>query len=194
MGQRHGKKKKKKEEESMEDDLSNAPANYKLLIIGDAAVGKTSLLKRFIEHTFSTDHEVTLGVDFKTHKVEFNGVTVNLSMWDTAGQERFKEFTTAYYNTADGIIIVYDVTNEETFENVPSWLETIESHTDSQNIKRVLVGNKCDLKNKRAVTTERGEEYANGVGLEFVESSAKEGENVNSVFNKLIELLSKDKG
>jgi small GTP-binding protein len=184
MGNRQSKKVKanNKAEAGKKKDYS-----YKLLIVGDATVGKTSLLKSFIDKTFSSEHEVTLGVDFKSSKLNYNGNTVNLSMWDTAGQERFREFTKAYYKTADGIIIVFDVCNGESFENLDTWFENVADFT--KNAKKVLVGNKCDLEDQRVVSHERAQAYAEKMNVKLIETSAKDGDNVNDVFYKIVDEL-----
>ncbi|GMG52929.1 unnamed protein product [Ambrosiozyma monospora] len=122
----------------------------KLLLIGDARVGKSCLLLRFAEDVYTQDYISTLGVDFKSRTIELDGKETELRIWDTAGEERFRTSTFPYYGGAQGIIIVYDVTDQESFNNVNQWLQEIDSHATSGVVK-LLVGNKCDLVDKKVV-------------------------------------------
>jgi Ras-related protein Rab-1A len=121
------------------------------------------------------------GVDFKIRTVELEGKTIKLQIWDTAGQERFRTITSSYYRGAHGIIVVYDVTDAESFNNVKQWLHEIDRYA-SENVNKLLVGNKSDLASKRAVTYEQGKEFADSLGIEFVETSAKNATNVEKAF------------
>eukprot|EP01115_Flamella_aegyptia_P004505 TRINITY_DN194_c0_g1_i2.p1 TRINITY_DN194_c0_g1~~TRINITY_DN194_c0_g1_i2.p1 ORF type:complete len:201 (-),score=32.16 TRINITY_DN194_c0_g1_i2:36-638(-) len=152
----------------------------KLLIIGDADVGKSSLLLRYVDDTFQESF-ITLGVDFKQKKVQVSGKTVNLIIWDTAGQERFRTITSSFFRGADGVIITYDVTNKATYENVPNWLQEIDHYTED-TVYKVIVGNKKDNENERAVDFTTAKEYALDLGLDIYETSAKTGEGVNDMF------------
>ena len=118
---------------------------FKLLIIGDSAVGKTSLLLRYTDEAYSEHYISTIGVDFKIKTMELDGKTVKLQIWDTAGQERFKTITPTYYKGADGIIVVFDLTNQKSYDNVKKWLEEIEQYTSGKKVNKLLVGSKCDL-------------------------------------------------
>ena len=129
------------------------------MLIGNSAVGKSSLLLRFSDNTFSESFLPTIGVDFKIRTFEMNGKTVKLQIWDTAGQERFKTITSSYYKGAQGIILVYDITDRQSFKDVENWLAEVEKHA-SENVIKLLVGNKCDLESARAVTFEEGKEFA----------------------------------
>ena len=121
------------------------------------------------------------GVDFKIRTVELEGKTIKLQIWDTAGQVRFRTITSSYYRGAHGIIVVYDVTDAESFNNVKQWLHEIDRYA-SENVNKLLVGNKSDLASKRAVTYEQGKEFADSLGIEFVETSAKNATNVEKAF------------
>lgn len=154
---------------------------FKLLLIGDSGVGKSCLLLRFADDTYTESYITTIGVDFKIRTVEIDAKTIKLQIWDTAGQERFRTITSSYYRGAHGIIVVYDVTDAESFNNVKQWLHEIDRYA-SENVNKLLVGNKSDLVAKRAVTFEQGQEFANSLGIEFVETSAKNSTNVEKAF------------
>jgi len=154
---------------------------FKLLLIGDSGVGKSCLLLRFADDTYTESYISTIGVDFKIRTVELDGKTCKLQIWDTAGQERFRTITSSYYRGAHGIIIVYDVTDNESFNNVRQWLYEIDRYA-SEDVNKLLVGNKCDLKEKKVVDHEAGERFASSVGMKFLETSAKNSHNVEQAF------------
>lgn len=151
----------------------------KLLLIGDSGVGKSCLLLRFSDNTFTTSFITTIGIDFKIKTIELDGKKVKLQIWDTAGQERFRTITTAYYRGAMGILLVYDVTDEQSFGNVRQWMRNIEQHA-SKNVDKILIGNKCDL--SRVVSVEKGEALAKDFNIQFMETSAKNNINVENAF------------
>ena len=123
---------------------------FKLLLIGDSGVGKSCLLLRFADDTYTESYISTIGVDFKIRTIELDGKTIKLQIWDTAGQERFRTITSSYYRGAHGIIVVYDCTDQETFNNVKQWLEEIDRYA-CDNVNKLLVGNKCDLHTKKVI-------------------------------------------
>ncbi|KAH8304677.1 hypothetical protein KR018_003053 [Drosophila ironensis] len=153
---------------------------FKLLIIGDSGVGKSSLLIRFSDDTFSGSYITTIGVDFKIRTVDIGGLRVKLQIWDTAGQERFRTITSTYYRGTHGVIVVYDVTNGESFANVRRWLEEIQNNCDVVN--KVLVGNKNDDPNRKVVITEDAQRFAKQMDIELFETSAKDNINVDEMF------------
>ena len=157
---------------------------FKLVLIGDSGVGKSCLLLRFADDTYTESHISTIGVDFKIRTIQLDGKTIKLQIWDTAGQERFRTITSSYYRGAHGIIVVYDVTDSETFEHVKTWLHEIDRYA-SENVNKLLVGNKCDLTSKRQVETETANEFANGANIPFLETSAKSSTNVEDAFMKV---------
>jgi len=157
---------------------------FKLLLIGDSGVGKSCLLLRFADDTYTESYISTIGVDFKIRTIELEGKTIKLQIWDTAGQERFRTITSSYYRGAHGIIVVFDVTDQESFNNVKQWLHEIDRYA-CQNVKKLLVGNKCDLASKRAVATEHAQEFADSLGIQYLETSAKNATNVEKAFTTM---------
>ncbi|CAN7005974.1 unnamed protein product [Brassica rapa subsp. trilocularis] len=154
----------------------------KLLLIGDSGVGKSCLLLRFSDGSFTTSFITTIGIDFKIRTIELDTKRIKLQIWDTAGQERFRTITTAYYRGAMGILLVYDVTDESSFNNIRNWIRNIEQHA-SDNVNKILVGNKADMdESKRAVPTSKGQALADEYGIKFFETSAKTNLNVEEVF------------
>lgn len=153
---------------------------FKLLIIGDSGVGKSSLLLRFADNTFTGNYITTIGVDFKIRTIELNGERVKLQIWDTAGQERFRTITSTYYRGTHGVIVVYDVTSGESFANVKRWLHEIEQNCEVVN--RVLVGNKNDAPDSKVVLTEDAQRFADQMSIQLFETSAKENVNVEEMF------------
>ncbi|XP_040871128.1 ras-related protein RABD2c-like isoform X1 [Glycine max] len=137
---------------------------FKLLLIGDSGVGKSCLLLRFADDSYLDSYISTIGVDFKIRTVEQDGKTIKLQIWDTAGQERFRTITSSYYRGAHGIIVVYDVTDQESFNNVKQWLNEIDRYA-SENVNKLLVGNKCDLTANKVVSYETAKVILNFVVL-----------------------------
>ncbi|KAL6440103.1 hypothetical protein ACFW04_003016 [Cataglyphis niger] len=154
---------------------------FKLLLIGDSGVGKSCLLLRFADDTYTESYISTIGVDFKIRTIDLDGKTIKLQIWDTAGQERFRTITSSYYRGAHGIIVVYDCTDQETFNNVKQWLEEIDRYA-CDNVNKLLVGNKCDLHTKKVVDYTTAKEYADQLGIPFLETSAKNAMNVEQAF------------
>ncbi|KAI0374767.1 ras-domain-containing protein [Pilatotrama ljubarskyi] len=154
---------------------------FKLLLIGDSGVGKSCLLLRFADDTYTESYISTIGVDFKIRTIELEGKTVKLQIWDTAGQERFRTITSSYYRGAHGIIVVYDVTDNDTFTNVKQWLQEIDRYA-SEGVNKLLVGNKSDLTSKKVVEYSVAKEFADQLGIPFLETSAKNATNVEQAF------------
>ncbi|KAK9447183.1 ras-domain-containing protein [Limtongia smithiae] len=154
---------------------------FKLLLIGNSGVGKSCLLLRFADDTYTESYISTIGVDFKIRTIELDGKTVKLQIWDTAGQERFRTITASYYRGAHGIIIVYDVTDQESFTNVKQWLQEIDRYA-TEGVNKLIVGNKSDMVDKRVVEYAAAKEFADGLGIPFLETSAKSATNVEQAF------------
>lgn len=153
----------------------------KLLMIGDSGVGKSCLLLRFSDDSFTTSFITTIGIDFKIKTIELDGKRIKLQIWDTAGQERFRTITTAYYRGAMGILLVYDVTDEHSFLNIRQWIRNIEQHA-ADSVNKILIGNKCDMTEDKKIVTERGRELAKEYSINFFETSAKSNINVTEAF------------
>jgi Ras-related protein Rab-2A len=154
---------------------------FKYIIIGDTGVGKSCLLLQFTDKRFQPVHDLTIGVEFGARMVTIDNKPIKLQIWDTAGQESFRSITRSYYRGAAGALLVYDITRRETFNHLASWLEDARQHANS-NMTIMLIGNKCDLAHRRAVSTEEGEQFAKENGLVFMETSAKTAHNVEDAF------------
>jgi len=154
---------------------------FKLLVIGDSGVGKSCLLLRFADDVYSETYISTIGVDFKIRTMEIGGKTVKLQIWDTAGQEKFRTITSTYYRGAHGIAIVYDVTDQASFNHLSMWLQEIE-RSAKDNVSKVIIGNKSDMTSKRIVDTNSAKDFADKLGIPFLETSAKNSTNVEQAF------------
>ncbi|BGP57189.1 hypothetical protein JCM8202_005373 [Rhodotorula sphaerocarpa] len=153
----------------------------KMLLIGDSGVGKSCLLLRFCDDAWTPSFITTIGIDFKIRTIELDGKRIKLQIWDTAGQERFRTITTAYYRGAMGILLVYDVTDERSFNNIRTWHSNVEQHA-SEGVNKILIGNKCDWTDKKVISEQQGQELADELGLRFLETSAKSNINVEEAF------------
>jgi len=156
----------------------------KLLLIGDSGVGKSCLLLRFSEDQFTPSFITTIGIDFKIRTIDMDGKKIKLQIWDTAGQERFRTITTAYYRGAMGILLVYDVCDERSFNNIRTWFQNVEQHA-TEGVHKILIGNKCDWTEKRVVSEDQGRALAQELGIPFIETSAKSNINVEEAFFSL---------
>lgn len=167
---------------------------FKLLLIGDSGVGKTCILFRFSDDNFNNTFISTIGIDFKIKTIELRGKKIKLQIWDTAGQERFHTITTSYYRGAMGIMLVYDITNSKSFDNIAKWLRNIQEHAN-EDVEKMILGNKCDMEDKRVISKERGESIARDNGIRFLETSAKTNVNIDKAFYELAEsILEKSPG
>jgi len=158
----------------------------KVLVLGEAGVGKSSLMLRFTEEKFSADLLPTVGIDFRVKVVEHRGFSVKLAIWDTAGQERFRNITAAYYRGAQGVVLVYDITNRKSFEKIGSWLQEEERHNGDKTVK-LLVGNKSDRGSRRRVAALEASQWADRYNMIFVETSAKDATGVEQAFLELVD-------
>eukprot|EP00106_Octopus_bimaculoides_P012937 XP_014780379.1 PREDICTED: ras-related protein Rab-13-like isoform X1 [Octopus bimaculoides] len=180
----------------MEQSHSNiADASYKVLVLGETCVGKTALINCLVGREFRSSMLPTIGVDFVKKTFNVDGARIQLAVWDTAGQERFRSITKMQYRGAQGIVLVYDVTNPSTFTHLSYWMNSINniarkeishSHNHLEPVPIVLIGNKIDLKDRIKVSTSKGKKLASReMAFEFFETSAKTGENVQLVFERL---------
>ncbi|XP_028406462.1 ras-related protein Rab-30-like [Dendronephthya gigantea] len=171
------------------DDDSKYKYLFKVVLIGDASVGKTCLLRRYAKGLFIGNPGATIGVDFMMKNVDINDEVIKLQLWDTAGQERFRSLTHSYYNNAHAVVIVYDITNKRSFENLPSWLDDVHRYCKKDAIK-LLVGNKKDLNDKREVDCNMAKEIGSACDIVTMETSAKDDENVDILFDSIAMELS----
>jgi small GTP-binding protein len=165
-----------------------------LIIIGDASVGKSSLINQYINESFDEEVKPTIGVDFYVKQVKFNDKIVSVKIWDTAGQEKYRAVGTKIFKTANGILLTYDVTNPDSYENLNKWLAEIKENcsTNFENLVLMLIGNKADLINQKQVSSVNGKRFAEIYKAFFFETSAKSSENVKEAFDILIEETAKN--
>ncbi len=179
----------KSEEENL-TNLNNNSSTYdyeylfKILLIGNSNVGKSSLFLRFVDEIWKENFVPTIGVDFKIKSIKIDNKIIKLQIWDTAGQERFRSILSSYYKGANGILLLYDITNVNSFKNLSNWLIDIEKNS-SKDVKKILIGNKCDLNELRKIPINKGKEFADTYNMKFIETSAKNNVNINECFNIL---------
>ena len=161
---------------------------FKVLLLGNSDVGKSSLILRYVDQVWSDTFVPTIGVDFKVKTLEIDNKQIKMQIWDTAGQERFRNVISSYFRGSHGIFLIYDITNRDSFKNLENWLIEIEKNA-SQNVLKILIGNKSDLVDDREIKTEEGQAFANRNGMKFMETSAKMNTNVNEAFETLAKLM-----
>ncbi|KAF9928282.1 Ras- protein Rab-18 [Linnemannia zychae] len=170
---------------------SDTVATLKLLLIGSSGTGKSSLLMRFVDGVFLAPDEIsaTIGVDFKVKVIDVDGKKYKLTIWDTAGQERFRTLTSSYYRGAQGVILVYDVTNRDSFNDLQTWFNELDTYCSSKEVVRMIVGNKVDKESSREVSKQEGQELARKLQTLFVECSAKTKLGVQQAFDELVQQI-----
>ena len=173
---------------SSQNNITQFDYLFKYIIIGDAGVGKSNILLRYVYSTFKSDYQLTIGVEFGEKTVEIKGKIYKIQIWDTAGNEQFRSITRTYYKNSVCAIVVYDISRRETFDNVINWIEDCKLNSP-KSVFIILVGNKSDLEEDRQVTTEEGEEFANRYGIRFFETSAKNSININEIFSESVEFI-----
>ncbi|KAF9087530.1 hypothetical protein BGX23_008054 [Mortierella sp. AD031] len=170
---------------------SETVATLKLLLIGSSGTGKSSLLMRFVDGVFLAPDEIsaTIGVDFKVKVIDVEGKKYKLTIWDTAGQERFRTLTSSYYRGAQGVILVYDVSNRDSFNDLQTWFNELDTYCSSKEVVRMIVGNKVDKESSREVSKQEGQEFARKLQTLFVECSAKTKLGVQQAFDELVQQI-----
>lgn len=166
----------------------NPLAKYKLVFLGDQSVGKTSIITRFMYDTFDTTYQATIGIDFLSKTMYLEDRTVRLQLWDTAGQERFRSLIPSYIRDSSVAVVVYDITNRQSFLNTSKWIDDVRTER-GKDVVMMLVGNKTDLAEKREVSVEEGESRAKEHDIMFIETSAKLGFNIKALFRKVASSL-----
>jgi small GTP-binding protein len=157
--------------------------NFKFIVIGSSGVGKTSLVKRLVDGQFSAEANSTIGVEYLATVIEIDGQAVKLQLWDTAGQEKFRSIAKNYFRHAVGVVLVYDITDRKTFDDLGLWLTDVHQLCDP-NAAITLIGNKLDLAHQRAITTGEAQTFASSHGLTYLEASARSGDNVTEAFHR----------
>ena len=163
----------------------------KVVVVGDSGVGKTNLIKRFVSNTYNPNTKATVGVEFLSKSYKINDQVFKIEIWDTAGQERYKSITAAYYKGAKGALIVYDITQKDTFENINKWMSEVRDKS-TKDLKILIVGNKTDLVNERQVSTEEALSKAKELESPVMEASALDGSNVKAAFYDLLKEMYKE--
>ena len=161
---------------------------FKVLLIGNSDVGKSSLILRYVDQIWNDVFVPTIGVDFKVKSLEVDKKLVKMQIWDTAGQERFRNVISSYFKGAHGILLIYDITAKDSFKELENWLGEVERNANSQVLK-ILIGNKCDLEDRREISKDEGEAFAMRNGMQFIETSAKLNTNVNEAFEALAKIM-----
>ncbi|KAJ2020782.1 GTPase Ryh1 [Coemansia sp. RSA 376] len=173
---------------SAAQDGANPLRKYKLVFLGEQSVGKTSIITRFMYDTFDTTYQATIGIDFLSKTMYLEDHTVRLQLWDTAGQERFRSLIPSYIRDSSVALVIYDITNRESFSQTSKWIEDVRAERGN-DVVIVLVGNKTDLGDTRQVSSEEGEKRARDLNVMFMETSAKAGHNVKALFKKIAQAL-----
>ena len=166
----------------------NYDKSCQILLIGDSLVGKTCLIQRYVNGTFKDDYITTVGLDYHTKLEIINNLNVSVKLWDTAGQERFKALTASFFRNAEGVVIAYDVTNSESFDNLKFWISSIKTNLFEKNIfiPIIIIGNKIDLEDMREITKDVASAFAKENKFKYFETSAKTGEGVDEAFRDLV--------
>ena len=166
-------------------DIQEYEMMVKIILIGDSGVGKTNIMSKFLKNQFMEESKATIGVEFGSKLFNHEGHKIKAQIWDTAGQEKYKAITGAYYKGSKGALVVYDITQKKTFENIEKWVNDLKVAGDPK-ITIILIGNKSDLEDKRQVLKDQGEEKARSFGCAFLETSAYSGDNIEKAFNLMI--------
>jgi len=173
----------------LEDAETDFDYLFKIVLIGDAGVGKTAIVHRFKYNTFVERHASTIGVDFTIKTMQVDDKKVKLQIWDTAGQERFRTITQSYYRSANGVVLIYDISTADSFKNLGRWLEDVKKYA-GKCLHQMMIGNKCDLHHRREVSEEEAKNFASHYGIgDTLETSAKENSNIEEAFWRIAKHL-----
>jgi small GTP-binding protein len=157
----------------------------KILTLGDTLVGKSSIVLRFSDNRFDDNQLATIGIDYKTKYIKVKDASVKVLLWDTAGQEKFRNIARQYYKGANGVLLIYDVCDRKSYERIGFWMDELKQNNEIEQLYIILVGNKIDLEEKRVVTREEAEKYAEDNNINYLEVSAKTGEGILDLFNEI---------
>ena len=173
----------------------NYDKTCQILIIGDPSVGKTSIIRRYTNGTFKEEYLSTVGLDYYSKEEIIDGKTINIKLWDTAGEERYKSLTQNYFRNAEGVLLVFDVTNTDSFNNLKDWISSIKLNMEGNNIfiPIVIIGNKLDMEDQREITKEQAEQFVSENKYKYFETSAKTGEGIDKSIRELaVQILKQD--
>ena len=170
------------------DEENSYDLLYKIVIIGDTCVGKSNILSRYLNNEFTSNTKSTVGVELGIKFLKIKNTSTKIQIWDTAGQERYQAITSSYFRGSDGCFIVYDITNETSFNNIEKWFDKIHEENDKE-IPVIIVGNKCDLENERKIPTEKAKEKAQNLKCAFYETSALKAINIEQIFEELVNTI-----
>ena len=164
---------------------NNEMKSYKVLLLGNSCVGKTCILLRFSEDSYTDNYEVTIGLNYRIKTINIDNNPIKMQIWDTSGEEKFKAIAKNFYRGAHGVLLVYDICEKKGFLDVKSWIEQIIENTDNDNIVMILCGNKIDKEKERIISKQEGENLAKSYGIPFFECSAKNNININEMFTTM---------
>ena len=170
------------------DEENSYDLLYKIVIIGDTNVGKSNILSRYLTNEFTSNTKSTVGVELGIKFLKIKNTSTKIQIWDTAGQERYQAITSSYFRGSDGCFIVYDITNETSFNNIEKWFDKIHEENDKE-IPVIIVGNKCDLENERKISTDKAKEKAQNLKCAFYETSALKAINIEQIFEELVNTI-----
>ncbi|MCQ2820970.1 MAG: GTP-binding protein, partial [archaeon] len=162
--------------------------SFKILLLGNCAVGKTNILLRFTDNKFNPEYELTIGLNYRVKKMKIRDEEISVQIWDTSGEEKFKSLAKNFYRGSHGALLVYDITDEKSFKEVSNWAESLKDNAD-KNAAIVIIGNKVDLEEQRKIKKEQGENLAKEFGADFFETSAKENIGLNEAFQSISEKI-----
>ena len=173
--------------------MSDFELSLKIITLGESGAGKTKLIMRYKDKTYQDINVSTVGIEFQYKIITYNNRPIKLVIYDTSGQEKFRTIVSNYYKNTDGVILVYDISSKKSFSKIQYWVDEIRNNSNNDNNTYVLFGNKSDLENERQVTYEEGKEYADKNKLEFMEGSAKSGQNIKELFILLVQKIMKNR-